>query len=65
MNYRFEKIRGKDEWQVRLNGEFVKYTDVKDSKVIDLYLYAEGFTSRQDFFDFCMENNMIFISETI
>jgi hypothetical protein len=52
LRYTFEKMSG-GAYQVRLKGEFVCYVMEKDSAQVDAVLTSAGFTSRQDFLDFC------------
>jgi hypothetical protein len=58
MNYTFEKVRGEDMWQVRLKGEYVMHTDIKDSKLIDEELAKGGYTSREHFFQESVKRNL-------
>lgn len=58
MRYSFEKVNGEQRWQVRLNGEYVMHTDVKDSAVIDGILREKGYDSREEYFRECVERNM-------
>lgn len=56
MEYEFEKIIGKKEYQVRLNGEFITYSETKDPKVIDAILKENGWKSREEYFDYVINN---------
>lgn len=52
LEYTFEKMSG-GAYQVRLKGEFICYIHEKDSSKVDEVLKEAGFTSRQDFLNFC------------
>jgi hypothetical protein len=52
LRYTFEKMAG-GAYQVRLKGEFICYVMEKDSTKVDAVLTEAGFSSRQDFLDFC------------
>lgn len=43
-------------FQVRLQGEFVCYSTHTDENNIDRFLRDEGYESRKDYFDACMED---------
>lgn len=62
MEYTFEKMTGG--FQVRLNGEFVMYTDTKSPELVDKYLRENGFESREHFFHDCVERNLQFLKDT-
>ena len=51
MNYVFEKVRASKtpEYQVRLNGCFVCYSDNKEPAEIDRLLQDAGYSSREHF----------------
>ncbi|QQO41041.1 hypothetical protein 015DV002_87 [Bacillus phage 015DV002] len=49
MEYTFEKMLDGD-YQVRLNGEFVCYSNHRDAEGIDKGLKEMGFNSREEFF---------------
>lgn len=57
MRYSFEKILGESQYQVRLNGEFVCYVPMKDSKLVDQILKSNGFESRTEFLKYCITDN--------
>jgi len=57
MEYIFE-YTGNGVYQVRLNGEFVMYTDVNSSKLVDDYLKEHGFVSREDFYEEAVQHNL-------
>ncbi len=55
LRYTFEPVpmAADPSYQVRLNGEFVMHTNVKDSAVVDNILEEEyGFKSRQEFYEY-------------
>jgi hypothetical protein len=54
LHYEFEPM-GEGKWQVRLEGEFIAYTNHTDEHEVDQYLREEGFNSRQEFLDYCFE----------
>jgi hypothetical protein len=54
LNYEFEPT-GEGNYQVRLQGEFIAYTNHTDEHQIDKYLKSEGFNSRQEFLNHCYE----------
>lgn len=39
-------------YQVRLNGEFVCYSENEDSAAVDNYLFETGFTNRVDYLEY-------------
>lgn len=51
MEYVFEPLKEEGHYQVRLQGEFVTYTDHKDPAKVDSLLEKHGWTSRQQFYD--------------
>jgi len=58
LRYSFEHVprEGGLNYQVRLNGEFVMYTNIKDSAVVDNILEEEyGFKSRQEFYEYIVD----------
>lgn len=57
LRYSFEKVHGRfpTDYQVRLNGEFVMYTDQNNSAAVDKELEHEGFTSRREVLDYIVE----------
>lgn len=52
MNYKFERMYD-GKYQVRLQGEFVCYSNHKDEKLIDCELKDRGFKSRLEFWKYC------------
>lgn len=52
--YEFEPMHD-ETYQVRLQGEFVCYTNKKSEQVIDAYLKRQGFESRTHYLDACRE----------
>lgn len=56
MKYEFEKIIGKEEYQVRLNGEYITHSKSKDPKVIDAILKEHGWNTREEYFDYIIHN---------
>jgi hypothetical protein len=55
LEYTFEKTSG-GAYQVRLQGEFICYIMEKDSSKVDELLKEAGFTSREDFLNFCFNS---------
>jgi hypothetical protein len=49
--YSYEKLAEKEQYQVRLRGEFACYVDKKDAKIVDEYLRELGYESRDDFLE--------------
>jgi hypothetical protein len=64
LRYSFEKLRGKEKWQVRINGQFIAYTGVKSSKYVDEYLSEIGYKSRQEVYDECLSATMQSLRES-
>lgn len=50
MEYIFEKMND-GQFQVRLGGEFVTYTDHQDSDKVDALLAANGWGSREQYLE--------------
>jgi hypothetical protein len=55
LNYTFEPMSN-GSYQVRLCGEFVCYSNHRKEQDIDLFLKQEGYETRKEFFDACMED---------
>ena len=55
LEYTFEPM-GNSKFQVRLKGEFICYTDNKDSVYVDNYLKQYGFNSREEYLKYCLES---------
>lgn len=55
LEYTFEKMLG-GRYQVRLQGEFICYTDKQDSKYVDDILKEVGFNSREEYLNYRFEN---------
>lgn len=51
MEYTFEKISSENAYQVRLNGEFIMYSEEKDSEYVDRVLKEHGWESREQYFE--------------
>ena len=52
LKYEFEEM-GKGEYQVRLKGEFVCYSNHKNARGIDQALKNMGYDSREQFLEEC------------
>lgn len=52
--YEFE-TRNDGTYQVRLQGEFVCYTNKKSNRLVDSFLKREGYESRIHYLDACRE----------
>lgn len=63
MKYTFEK-RADGDYQVRLKGQFVMYSATKDSKHIDNVLKADGFNTREEYFEFSVEQSLASLRRT-
>jgi hypothetical protein len=62
LDYVFERMySGHHMYQVRLNGEFVCYSNEKNPEDIDKQLKENGFDSREDFLEYCAEENKKFL----
>lgn len=57
MEYKFEKVAGKNLYQVRLNGFFITYAEDKDSKMVDEKLKESGWNSREEYFNYLVKNS--------
>lgn len=58
LEYTFEKMSSPThvmEYQVRLNGEFVCYSNHTNPEFVDNYLKREGFNSREEYLEACMD----------
>ena len=51
MKYTFEKTSQGD-FQVRLNGEFITYSDEMNPAIVDERLKENGFNSREEYFNY-------------
>jgi hypothetical protein len=56
MRYVFEKM-GEGKYQVRLNGEFVCYSNHTDPEGIDQVLQEYGYSSRKQFVEYMWEQH--------
>lgn len=59
LRYSFESTNlanPKKKYQVRINGEFIMYTDKHDSSLVDKQLEEYGYESRREVLDFVVEN---------
>lgn len=54
LEYVFEPMSN-GQYQVRLAGMFVCYSTHTGEKSVDRYLKSEGFESRQEYFNACLE----------
>jgi hypothetical protein len=58
LNYVFEKM-SPGNYQVRLCGEFIAYTNHKDPLAVDLYLNELGYASREEYLNANTKDNLI------
>jgi hypothetical protein len=58
IRYSFEKVRGQEKWQVRINGQFIMYTTVKSADYVDQELAKLGYKSRKEVYDECVEETL-------
>jgi hypothetical protein len=63
IRYSFEKIRGQEKWQVRINGQFIMYTTVKSADHVDQELAKLGYKSRKEVYDECVAETMAAFKE--
>lgn len=63
MRYAFEKM-GDGEYQVRLNGQFVCYSNHTDPEGIDQALEENGYISRKDFYDVTVKESLRSLRES-
>lgn len=52
MEYTFEKVCSENAYQVRLNGEFIMYSEEKDSEYVDRILKEHGWDSREEYLNY-------------
>jgi hypothetical protein len=58
IRYSFEKLRGQEKWQVRINGQFIMYTTVKSADYVDQELAKLGYKSRQEVYAECVADTI-------
>lgn len=51
MEYVFEKSHVKDEYQVRLNGEFIMYVKDNSPQVVDDILKSYGWANKEQYYE--------------
>ena len=61
INYTFEKTSNGN-YQVRLCGEFVCFSNHTDEKIIDIALKDQDFETREEFLKYCHEEAVEFFS---